>query len=331
MTRSDDSPPQNMDANEDFDEQAAERLLAGELGPGDVTAGYRPVATLLAATRAAPSAAEMAGQSETVQAMVAACRSGGAAASSNPSAAPAPTPLVRRRNLRRSVVVAAATLSFGTGLAAAGLLPGSLRSLVAGALPSLGSSSNDSGGHEPGGGSPEDSTPVPRPGGPTAEQAVPISPTNPAQVPGAAPQPVPKVPPGQSKQTARAILQADAAASRGQLMVTFQETGVGVDGVTITARADATATYGCVSGNRNNEKVHREASVEGVSEAGNRFVAVNGTARGTLTLGPPSPAGVTCPAGQATRLLRVRYSKVVLLDTTTGASTAINRTFPTAA
>ncbi len=112
-------------------------------------------------------------------------------------------------------------------------------------------------------------------------------------------------------------------------MVSFQETGVGPDAVTVTARADATATYGCVGQHGNKEKVRKEARVEGVSEAGSRFTAVNGKAGGALTLMPPSPVSVACPAGEAPQLLRVMYSRVVLLDTTTGATTTINRTFST--
>jgi hypothetical protein len=61
-----------MDVNEEFDEQAAERLLCGELAPDEAAPGYREVANLLAAARGGPSAAELSRQADTVRAMTAA-------------------------------------------------------------------------------------------------------------------------------------------------------------------------------------------------------------------------------------------------------------------
>ncbi len=99
-------------------------------------------------------------------------------------------------------------------------------------------------------------------------------------------------------------------------------------GVAVTARADATATYGCASpGGR--DRARRPVRVDGVSEAASQFAVANGRAAGTLTLTAPAPAGVVCPAGEAPQLLRVMYSRVAVLDTTTGASDTINRTFVT--
>jgi hypothetical protein len=131
--------------------------------------------------------------------------------------------------------------------------------------------------------------------------------------------------PGQAKQAAKAVLSADAATSGGELLVSFQETGVGAGAVTVTARADA--TYGCMSQNGRNQRIHKEARVAGVSEAGSRFTVVGGRVSGTVSLGAPGPAGVSCASGQTPQLLRVLYSQVVVLDTTTGATTTINRTF----
>jgi hypothetical protein len=327
MTGRDDSQWQDMDVNEELDEQAADRLLAGELGPDEAVHGYGQVAALLAATRTEPSAAELARQAETVRAMVTARRAGGEGIGA--SAASGPTPLARRRSVRLGVVAAVTTLSLSTGLAAAGLLPGSLRSIASGALPSLTSSSPDSEGQGPGGEPPADPSSPPAPGAPDGAGAVPERSTRPPQAHAPGPQPAPQVPAGQAKQAAREVLRAEATTARGQLIVSFRETGVGADAVTVTARADANATYGCVAQRGNSERVRRDASVEGVSEAGSRFDATGGSAGGVLTLTAPSPVGVACRPGEVPQLLRVRYSRVVVLDVSTGASTTINRTFST--
>ncbi len=315
--------------NEELDERAADRLLAGELAPDEVAAGYRQVATLLSAARAEPAAAELSRQADTVRAMAAARRGGGEDIGA--SAASWPMRLARRRSMRLGVLAAATTLSFTTGLAAAGLLPGPLQSIATRVVPSLGDSPSDSEGQGAPGGSQEDPSNGPGPGSAEGGEAVPTSPSRPAEAKESGPQQAPQASPGQAKQAAKAILRAEATASGGRLVVSFQETGVGADAVTVTARADATATYGCVSQDSKKENPSKEGRVDGVSEAGSRFAALNGDSRGALTLTAPGPASVSCPSGEAPQLLRVLYSRVVVLDTTTGASTTINRTFPAGA
>ena len=310
---------------QEFDEETADRLLAGELDAHEVTADYRRVAALLAATRAEPSAAELARQGDTVRAMAAARRSGEAI---DPAEWRGPTSLSRRRNMRLGVILAAASMSLTTGLAAAGLLPASLRSVGVGALATWGSSP-DSSGPEPA--VPPAPAPDPQLGSGPADGAKTGggSPTRPpegkANEPEHAP---PKPPPGEQKRAAKAILGADATASGTQLVVSFRESGVGPHAVTVIARADATATYGCISSNGNRQKARREASVEGVSQAASQFSAADGSAACALTLTPPAPAGISCPSEEGPVLLRVLYSRVTVLDTTTGASTTLNGTFP---
>lgn len=313
--------------NEEFDETAADRLLAGELAPDEVADPYRRVATMLSAARAEPSAAELSRQSDTVRAMAAARRADGEGIDPSMSV---PVRLAQRRNVRMGVLAAAATLTLTTGLAAAGVLPGPLQSIADRALPSLGDSSPDPGGKGGPAGPAEPPSPQPGPGpGPSEGPAAPGGgPATPAEGKGRGPQQSPQASPGQAKQAAKAILRAEATVTGPHLLVNFHEAAVGADAVTVTARADATATYGCVSQKGKSEKARREARVTGVSEAGGRFSAVNGASRGELRLTPPLPTSVSCPSGEAPELLRVQYSRVVVLDTTTGASTTINRTFP---
>lgn len=315
-----------MDVNEELDEHAADRLLSGELAPDEVATGYRQVANLLAAARAEPSAAELSRQADTVRAMAAARRGGGEGIGA--STASLPMRLAQRRNVRIGVLAAAATMTLTTGLAAAGLLPGPLQSIADRALPSLGDSSSDSGGKGGPMGPAEPAPPQPGPGpGPSEGPAAPGGgPSAPPEGKGGGPQQEPKTSPGQAKQAAKAVLSADAATSGGRLVVSFQETGVGPGAVTVTARADATATYGCMSNGRS-QRLRKEARASGVSEAGGRFTAVGGRVGGTLSLLAPGPADVSCASGEAPQLLRVLYSRVVVLDTTTGATTTINRSF----
>lgn len=320
-----------MDVSEEFDEQAADRLLTGELSPDDVAPGYRRLADALSAARAGPSAAELSRRADTVRAMTAARRGTGEAIGS--SEASWPRRMARRRNVRMGALAAAATLSLTTGLAAAGVLPGPLQSIASRVLPSAGDSSSDMPGKGGTVGPPEasgpQSGPGPGAGSPEGDEGFREGPTPPAGAKAPSPQSEAKTSPGQAKQAAKDILRADATAAGGRLVVSFEETGIGADAVTLTARADATATYGCVSQD-GKEKTRREARVSGLSEAGSRFGAVNGKAGGGLTLTAPGPAGVSCPSGATPQLIRVMYSRVVVLDTTTGASTTINRTFSTA-
>jgi hypothetical protein len=104
-----------------LDEATAERLLAGDLRSDQAPPGYAEVAALLAATVAAPSPAELAGQEAALaelQAVVRAHRAG---------AWEAGTP-GRRRRVGLVVAIAAAALSTG-GIAAAatGNLPDPIR------------------------------------------------------------------------------------------------------------------------------------------------------------------------------------------------------------
>jgi hypothetical protein len=104
-----------------LDEVSAERLLAGDLDPDQAPPGYAEVAALLAATVAAPSPAELAGQQAALAQLQAVVRAHRARTrgSGKPS---------RRRRVGLVVAVAAAALSTG-GIAAAatGHLPHPIR------------------------------------------------------------------------------------------------------------------------------------------------------------------------------------------------------------
>lgn len=104
-----------------LDEDTAERLLAGDLGPDQASPGYAEVAALLAAVVAAPSPAELAGQEAALAELRAVARA--PRARSRGVGKPG-----RRRRVGLVVAVAAAALSTG-GIAAAatGKLPNPIR------------------------------------------------------------------------------------------------------------------------------------------------------------------------------------------------------------
>lgn len=116
------------------DEDTAERLLNGDLPPDQAPPGYGEVAALLAATIAAPSPAELAGQAAAVVELRAVTR-------------PRPAALVRRRVGKRSrhrrvglavVVVVGALATSGAAAAATGRLPGPIQDAARSILVTVG-------------------------------------------------------------------------------------------------------------------------------------------------------------------------------------------------
>lgn len=117
-----------------LDEDTAERLLGGDLPPDEAPPGYGEVAALLAATVAAPSPAELAGQAAAVAELRAVIRTRAAA-------------LSRRRVGQRSrhgrvglavVVVVGALATSGAAAAATGRLPGPIQEVARSILVTVG-------------------------------------------------------------------------------------------------------------------------------------------------------------------------------------------------
>jgi hypothetical protein len=114
------------------------------------------------------------------------------------------------------------------------------------------------------------------------------------------------------------------------LDVFFKEAGLPSGAVeTITASADAHATYFCVNNGGGNPAASNKRTVDTrVSESGTFTADRNGNVVGTLTITPP-PTDFACPPGQTTTLGSVSYSNVSVVDETSGASLAIAGTFST--
>jgi hypothetical protein len=118
--------------------------------------------------------------------------------------------------------------------------------------------------------------------------------------------------------------------SAGALVVSFDERGLGNGNIDYTLTADATATYACINGGGKNPAAANKRTVEGSVRTGGSFESKNGRVAGSLTTGPLSRGGFSCPHGQRLVLARVSYTNILLTDTTNGSSTAVpdaSRTF----
>lgn len=107
-----------------------------------------------------------------------------------------------------------------------------------------------------------------------------------------------------------------AVNTSGALVVSWDEAGLGNENIDYTLTADATATYACINGGGNHPKAANKETFAGQVSTGGSFQAKNGRVQASLTTGPLSAGGFTCPSGQSLVLARVTYSTIVLTDTT---------------
>jgi hypothetical protein len=131
-----------------LDEETAERLLTGELDPGQAPPGFADVAALLAAATAAPSDQELAGKEAALAELRAVTRA--RVAATRRSARP-----VRRRRVGlAAVVVVGALVTGGAAAAATGRLPEPLQEATRRVLGTGGRADPDAPGGQPAPGTP---------------------------------------------------------------------------------------------------------------------------------------------------------------------------------
>jgi hypothetical protein len=102
----------------------------------------------------------------------------------------------------------------------------------------------------------------------------------------------------------------------GALVVAWDEAGVGQQQVNYTLTSDATAIYACINNGGNHPKASNKETKAAQVTAGGTFTPQNGRVQGSLTAGPLSAGGFTCPSGQSLVLAKVTYTNIVLTDTT---------------
>jgi hypothetical protein len=97
----------------------------------------------------------------------------------------------------------------------------------------------------------------------------------------------------------------------GTLNVSFTIAGLGDNqSLTVTASADANATYGCLNHGQQCPNAANKVSVSGRVTAQGTFTSgKNGSIRGSLTVDPP-PTTLDCPGGQKLVLVKVSYTNV---------------------
>src|SRR5262249_34826955 len=91
---------------------------------------------------------------------------------------------------------------------------------------------------------------------------------------------------------------------------------------------NAAALYGCVNGGGNHPKAANKQSVNGpLTSPSLGFDPTNGrvTTTNGISLGP-LPSSLVCPSGQTFVLACVKYTNIVLTDTTNGVTASISDT-----
>jgi len=110
--------------------------------------------------------------------------------------------------------------------------------------------------------------------------------------------------------------------SDGTLDASFRIAGLGSNvSITVTASADANATYACMNHGGNCPNAANKVDVSGTVTAQGTFTSgKNGSVRGSLTVDPPSTT-LTCPGNQDLVLVKVSYTNVSLSAPGAGACT----------
>jgi hypothetical protein len=118
--------------------------------------------------------------------------------------------------------------------------------------------------------------------------------------------------------------------SSGALVVNWDERGLGNLNIDYTLTADASAVFACINGGGNHPQAANKETVNSEVSASGSFEPRNGRITASLTAGPPSAGGFTCPGGQRLVLASVSYTNIVLTDTSNGVSASLadaSRTF----
>jgi hypothetical protein len=117
-----------------------------------------------------------------------------------------------------------------------------------------------------------------------------------------------------------------AIQSNGNLIVSFQEAGLGFTNIDYTVKADVVATYFCRTNSGSIPNAENKHTVSAPVSQNASFEPKNGKVTGSITLeAPDAPVSEppTCGRGQSLDLQSLTYSNVVLTDTTNGISTNV--------
>jgi hypothetical protein len=107
--------------------------------------------------------------------------------------------------------------------------------------------------------------------------------------------------------------------STGALTTSFKDAGLGTGttSIAITLTVDtATAVYQCFNNGGNHPKAGNKETVSTSLSTTGTFPVSNGQTTASLTVGPPSQGGFSCPSGQSLFLQSVTYSGTNVSDAT---------------
>ena len=113
------------------------------------------------------------------------------------------------------------------------------------------------------------------------------------------------------------FVSADASVGNsGALTVSFDETGLGNGDVNYTLTGQGSAIYACFNHGGKHPAASNKVGPSALDQSSATFKAKNGRVQGSLSSGPPGPGTFSCPAGQDFVLACVKYTNMVLTDTT---------------
>jgi hypothetical protein len=116
-------------------------------------------------------------------------------------------------------------------------------------------------------------------------------------------------------------------ADNGALVVSWDEAGVGQQQVNYVLTANSTATYACLNGGGNHPKAANKATFSGpLTSPSVGFLPQNGRVQGSISVGPISAGSFSCPSGQTLVLASVKYTNILLTETTNNVSTSVANT-----
>ena len=104
------------------------------------------------------------------------------------------------------------------------------------------------------------------------------------------------------------------------LVVSFDEAGLGNEKITYTLDAVIDATWGCVNNGGHLPKAANKKTFTSNGESTTTLSPHNGSVKSSLSLSPPSspPSDFTCPAGLTLKLLSSSYDSIHFCDSTNG-------------
>lgn len=106
----------------------------------------------------------------------------------------------------------------------------------------------------------------------------------------------------------------------GALTVSWDERGLGNNNVSYQLTGNGTAVYACINNGSKHPQATNKTGSDPIFAEKTDVKPKNGRIVDSLTTEPPGPGTLTCPSGQDLKLACVRYTDLLLTDTTNNTS-----------